>query len=164
MKRAILLSTALLLLGMLAACCPCEQSTSDRPAHPRTEITLSSGGGVSGFISGNTILPDRTVLEWNGMPGKRERVDTLGRLESEAYALLLDTLYAQDPVTIRQQESGNMTTTLRMPSGDEVWTWSWPGMRSREEDVPAALRIMRNAVWQAIESLRTGDDDTTPKN
>jgi len=122
-------------------------------SHPPTEISYSNGGGFSGLVSGMTLTPDGYVLQWHGRPGTRDNLDTLARMNTAQHRELLDAIYDLHPSEIRHQESGNMTTALTMTSGDELWTWTWPGMRGDDAAVPESLRGLRDLIWNAMQSV-----------
>ncbi|MCB2203968.1 hypothetical protein KQI65_04410 [bacterium] len=165
------LAAAVVLL-ISSGCCPCDRTSSAENAHadsaaptiplshPPTEIALSSGGGFSGYVSGEAITPDGFVISWHGRPGTRENLDTLAHMDGKQHAQLLDDVYAQDPAGIRLQETGNMTTALIITSGDEVWTITWSGQRSNEEAVPFAARKLRDIVWNALQSITPANPGT----
>ena len=146
-------------LFVTAGCCSSSRGTE---THPPLEIHLSSGGGVSGMSTGYTITTDGTVTKWTAFPRGRENDRTIGQLSNEEYSTLISDIFAADFRALRQQESGNMTTSLRIVQDEEVFTFQWPGLHSKEEDVPATLRSLWTVIWTRIASIEAsfhGDPD-----
>lgn len=136
---------------VVAGCASCGRSVED---FPRTEIDYSSGGGVSGMSSGFSILADGTVSRWTGRSSQHDREERIGKLDPEEHAELLEQLYAISLDDLRQQETGNMTTALRIVRDDEALVFTWAGLHQRKEDVPEALRPLRDLIWRRIERVQ----------
>ena len=152
---------AAITLIALSSCCPCDKTKQETtPSHPKTEISYRSGGGFSGFYSGVDITSERHILSYSGKPGTRDNLDTLARMDESSYMDLLDRLYAMQPQQIQHQESGNMTTVISITSGDEIWTWTWPGTQDDDEQVPEALLPMRDLLRDAIRASTHKNDGT----
>ncbi|MDT8324157.1 MAG: hypothetical protein RRA94_08605 [Bacteroidota bacterium] len=159
MNNFLLSLSTLLVFVTITSCCPCERArTPSVASYPGTKISFETGGGFSGYVSGTAITADGLVLTWNGRPGMRENLDTLARMDAAQHAQLLADLYALEPAGIRHQESGNMTTSLTVTSGDESWYWSWPGVRDDIEAVPEKLRPLRDLVVTALDAIRPAQE------
>jgi hypothetical protein len=150
MNRNTVIAVAAVIVVLLPGCCSCPKSMQQ---FPRTEIHYSSGGGVSGMSSGYSILADGTVTRWTGQRGTRDSESTIGRLESEDHRALLADIHAVPLADLHQQDTGNMTTTLRIVRDDEVFLFSWPGLHMRDDDAPPSMRPLRDPVWDRIRSL-----------
>lgn len=160
MNRFLRTLSILFILGMITSCCPCDTArTPPAASHPPTEFIFETGGGFSGYVSGTAIAADGLVLTWHGRPGMRENLDTLARMDAGRHAALLADFYALDPAGISFQESGNMTTSLTVISGDERWYWSWPGVRDDIEAVPERVRPLRDLVVRAIDGTRSAETE-----
>lgn len=133
----------------------CSSSEESAETDIRTEIHYSSGGGVSGMSSGFSILHDGTVTRWSGRAGSINDASILGRLDTEEHAALLAAVQREDLTALRQQETGNMTTALRIVRDDVEYVFTWPGLHLRDEDVPAAVKPLRDTIWRSIQRLRS---------
>ena len=155
MQRILFPAAILMIALLLSACGSCKRAAQ---SYPRTEIHYSSGGGVSGMSSGYSILPDGSVTRWTGRAAVHDQETTIGRLDDEEYQALMSDIQAADFAGLRQQETGNMTTSLRIVRDDESFIFTWPGLHLKDEDVPAVIRPLRELVWKRILSvLESGD-------
>lgn len=158
LRNALFVMLVTALAAGAAAGCASGQAAgeaADDVTPPRIEIHYSSGGGVSGMSSGFSILEDGTVTQWTGRAARVNDARILGRLDAAEHVTLLETVTGLDLAGLRQQENGNMTTTLRIVRDDEEYLFTWPGLHQRAEDVPEAVRPLRDAVWQCIEPFRS---------
>ncbi|MFZ1731887.1 MAG: hypothetical protein WBQ23_13290 [Bacteroidota bacterium] len=137
---------------LFAGCCSCRDTASEQH-FPLTVIHYSSGGGFSGMSSGYSILADGEVTRWTGHGGSREKSTTIGKIESKKYRELLSKIYRENPANIRQQETGNMTTSLEVVSDDVVYVYTWPGIHGDDTTVPSAVRKLRDIVWENIQTV-----------
>ncbi|GEM_PF-1612067 len=149
MKIPILAATVVLTAAALSGCCSCRESTGER-VFPRTEITYSSGGGVSGLSTGYTITEDRHVLKWSGNAAEVKKVDTVGQVPEPKYRDMLEDVYNLHPDTIRQMETGNMTVALVITANDVTYRYQWAGLYYRDDAVPENVRPLRNVVWDVL--------------
>lgn len=108
--------------------------------------------------TGFSILTDGTVTKWTAFPRGRETEQTVGMLRKEEYHALVSEILATDFRALRQQETGNMTASLRITQGEEMFTYLWPGLHDKEQDVPPALRPLWQAVWTRIASIVASSD------
>ncbi len=143
----ILAATVVLSSG----CCSCRDA-AESPRFPATEIHYSSGGGVTGMSSGYTILGDGSVLKWSGRADQHDKSENVGRIGDEEYEALIAGIYALKPESLNHQETGNMTTALRIVSDDVVYTYTWPGMAGDDDAVPGELKALRDLVWKSIQT------------
>jgi hypothetical protein len=150
MQRILIPAAILLIAVVLPACGSCKRTAQP---YPRTEIHYSSGGGVSGMSSGYSILPDGSVTRWSGRSAVPDQETIIGRLGEEDYQALMSDIEAAGFAGLRQQETGNMTTSLRIVRDDESFTFTWPGLHLKDEEVPAAVRPLRDIVWKRILSV-----------
>ncbi|MDX9758125.1 MAG: hypothetical protein RBU27_03100 [Bacteroidota bacterium] len=142
-------------LLMVAGCCSSSHGTEE---FPPLEIHLSSGGGVSGMSAGYSILTDGTITKWTAFPRGRDSEQTVGKLTENEYHTLVSEIHATDFRVLRQQETGNMTASLRITQGDETFTFLWPGLHNKDQDVPPALRPLWRSVWTRIASIESPSD------
>ena len=101
--------------------------------------------------SGFSILHDGTVTQWTGRGATITDARVLGRLDVESHTALLAFLAKAGLPDVRQQETGNMTTSLRITRGEEEFLYSWPGLHLRKEEVPPSVRSLVETVWGSIE-------------
>lgn len=150
MQRLLFPAAILLIAVLFAGCGSCRRTAQP---YPRTEIHYSSGGGVSGMSSGYSILADGSVTRWTGRAAAHDQETTIGRLDDDEYQALMSDIHASGFTGLRQQETGNMTTSLRIVRDDESYTFTWPGLHLTDDDVPAAMRPLRDIVWKRIRSV-----------
>lgn len=149
MKISILTTAAVLAAAAISGCCSCRQGTDER-VFPRTEITYSSGGGITGLTTGYTITDDRMVLKWSGNAAEVRQVDTVGQVPESEYRDMLKDVYDLHPDTIRQMETGNMTVALVITANDVTYRYQWAGLYYRDDAVPESVRPLRNVVWDVL--------------
>ena len=149
MKLPVLAAAAVIAAAALSGCCSCRDSADDR-IFPRTEITYSSGGGVTGLSTGYTITAGRMVLKWSGNASEVKQVDTVGQVSESEYRDMLETVYDLHPDTIRQMETGNMTVALVITANDVTYRYQWPGLYYRDDAVPENVLPLRNAIWDVL--------------
>jgi hypothetical protein len=155
--QRLLIPLILITLSAAVGCCSCRDAAGKAQLH-RTVIHYSSGGGFSGMSSGYSILADGGVVRWKGHGHQREDTTRLGVIESEDLHRMHAAIYALDPASIRQQEPGNMTTALEIVSDDVVYTYTWPGVHTDANAVPATLKPLREIVWQQLQRFRSVSD------
>lgn len=149
MKFPILTAAVVIAAAALSGCCSCRNGTDER-VFPRTEITYSSGGGVTGLSTGFTITDERMVLKWSGNAAEVKQVDTVGQVPESVYLDMLETVYDLHPDTIRQMGTGNMTVALVITANDETYRYQWPGLYYRDDAVPENVLPLRNTVWDVL--------------
>lgn len=101
--------------------------------------------------SGYSILSDGAIVRWNGRAGQHEQSVGVGKIDPAKFHALLLEMYDMDPVSIHQQETGNMTTSLGIVSDDVVYTYTWPGVYGDDDAVPTIVRPLRDLVWKHIQ-------------
>lgn len=108
------------------------------------------------MTTGYTITADRMVLKWSRYPGEASAVDTIGSIDTERYAALLNAIYSQPLDSIQQMQTGNMTVALVIDKDDVRYTWQWAGVHENDESVPDVVRPLRTAVWNELQSASPG--------
>ncbi len=122
----------------LAGCCSCGKTAES--VYPPTVISVSEGGGVTGQFVGYTIDTEGTVHQWRGFAASVKDSSVLDTLTTEMHRDLLRTAYACDFPELKQYETGNMTATLEITSGELLYRFSWPGLWRSTETAPEQLR------------------------
>lgn len=153
MRNFSLIAPWLLLLLILSGCCDCGKTTQS--AYPPTTISISEGGGVTGQFVGYTIDFKGEIRSWRGFAASKRDSTILGNLESGVYRDLLHTAYACDLPHVRQYETGNMTATLEITSGELLYRFAWPGLWRVSSSTPEPLRPLIEKLEVLINSLNS---------
>ena len=141
----------LLLSVILAGCCTCKESQ----VFPKPySIELSSGGGVSGLYTGFFLSSNGTISYWRGWRGQKEFSTNAGEISESDLLKCKKMIDDAKLSSLSIHEAGNMTTTLRVTEGDELFTLSWAGADSDEGNVPAQVRPVYSFLQNILEPLR----------
>ncbi|MEO6096088.1 MAG: hypothetical protein ABIW76_10485 [Fibrobacteria bacterium] len=116
------------------------------------KITISTGGGFAGSVSGCTLGSDGLVVYWDkrGLAPESIRWKVVaGRSPILEFRRLLETGGALN-MTLR--ETGNMTTEVNLELPDTLRIWSWPG-NGPSETTPEPFRTWYSQVEAFCQSL-----------
>ncbi|MCZ7555061.1 MAG: hypothetical protein M5R41_01490 [Bacteroidia bacterium] len=149
----ILLPFVLLPGLLVGGCCNCGKT--EKNTYPPTVISISEGGGVTGQFVGYTIDAEGNVYAWRGFAASKRDSSRVGALDSDAYRDLLHTTYQCNLPEVRQYETGNMTATLEVSSGELLYRFAWPGLWRASPSTPEQLRPLIEKLEILIDSLRS---------
>jgi hypothetical protein len=135
----------------VGGCCDCGK-TQESP-FPPTVISISEGGGVTGQFVGYTINAKGAVHTWRGFAANKRDSSSLGTLDSDAHRNLLRTAYDCNLPELRQYETGNMTATLEVSSGELLFRFVWPGLWRGSDETPEQLRPLIEKLESIIDSI-----------
>jgi hypothetical protein len=121
----------------LAACHPSPKSPPVAAAP--FSLTVETGGGFTGTVTGCTLASDGSATAWRRLPAPGDTVLAHSVAATEKVAALRKRIEDAGLPGLRQAESGNMTTALELRLPDTVYTWSWPG-NGVTEKLPESLR------------------------
>jgi hypothetical protein len=144
----------------ISGCCDCGKTTAT--SYPPTTISISEGGGVTGQFVGYTIDAGGTVHTWRGFAASKRDSTAVGTLDAAAYRDLLHTAYASHFSELRQYETGNMTATLEVTSGELLYRFVWPGLWRESASTPAQLKPLIKKIESIVDSInanRATDSD-----
>jgi hypothetical protein len=125
-RLALTLAALILIAGMGLAC----QKPMTKPAQPLTLI-LSSGGGFSGLVEGFTMNSLGEVSAWSKQPGQPETPQWTIKGRPDSTLSLVESL--KPFLSVNMQETGNMTTRIRLVLPDSTWQWSKSGNGASED-------------------------------
>jgi len=113
-------------------------------------VDFSSGGGFSGMHSGFTISPTGMVSYWSEMQGRKEDIRKVGTLSADQLIALQQRIDHSEFRTFVYNETGNMTTSLRITSNEELHTVTWSGARSETEHVPSQIQVLYTYLTELL--------------
>lgn len=114
------------LAGMSFGC----QKPSARPPKPFTLI-LSTGGGFSGAVHGCTLNSQGEAKAWEKLPGGTETALWSNQGAPDSALALAEAL--RPFLSVTAEETGNMTTRIRLVLPDTAWQWSKSGIGSEAD-------------------------------
>lgn len=129
---------------------PTPQASPQATTQPFT-LTLSSGGGFSGRVDGFTLNSQGEVKAWSKQPGQPET--TLWSIQDKPDSALALFAALQPFLTVTLQETGNMTTRIRLESPDSTWQWSQSG-NGASEDAPEPFKTWYARAEAYCQSLK----------
>ena len=106
-------------LGLLFVSCAGESQ------HAPFQITLSRGGGFSGFFRGYHLYEGGRIEAWSHMPGKRDSVLWQTQVHPDSIGRLRDGLERSGALETVHRSNGNMTTHVSYSTDDTTFSWSW---------------------------------------
>lgn len=113
---------------------------STLPSSPETfTLSLSSGGGFTGRYTGFTLASDGTVKEWERSGVGAESTLWETRIPADRISDFRKRLEQGGALGITLQESGNMTSLVKLQLPDTLYLWSWSGA-GVSESVPEPFR------------------------
>lgn len=145
------LCAVLVLLGSFLACRkPAGENAKRSATTPETPaatsdftLSIATGGGFTGLVSGYTLHSDGRVTHWQRYPAGKDTMLWSTHADSTHIAqlrqMLLDAGMTQE--TIRG--SGNITTTVSYTTADSTYTWSWSGTGPESDLPPEVARWYR---------------------
>jgi len=113
-------------------------------------VDYSSGGGFSGMHSGFIISPAGVVSYWSGMQDRKNDIRIVGTLSTDQLKALQEHIDQSAFRTFIYNETGNMTTSLRITINEEVHTVTWVGMRSETEHVPLQIKVLYTYLTELL--------------
>ena len=122
------------------------------------KITVSTGGGFTGAVSGCTLGSDGRVVYWDKRGAAPESIRwsvAAGPSRILEFRRLLETGGALG-LTLR--ETGNMTTVIQLELPDTLRIWSWPG-HGASETTPEPFRTWYPQVEAYCESVSPSRPD-----
>lgn len=139
----------------LAVDLPACGETPRAPRHAPEPFTIiwGSGGGFTGFADGYILRSDGALEKWSGPYFRRDKVQPLGKVSAASLDSVRRVLAKHDLRQIRYRETGNMTTSLWLISGNDTTIMSWNGITPGEE-VPATLKELYRNLSLAADSAR----------
>lgn len=97
-----------------------------KPAAPKPfAISISSGGGFSGFTEGCTLTSLGEAKGWRSRPGAPESI--LWSKGTSADSALAFAHALEGYLSLDLKEAGNMTTRIRFELPDSAYVWSISG-------------------------------------
>ena len=138
-------------MAAFLGCCHCKHTMADQK--PFT-IELSSGGGFSGLWNGYIIRSDGAIQSWHGKQMKTDEVKDLGQVEPDDIAEVKTILDRDKIMNLALHETGNMTTMLKVTSGDEMTFITWPGSMDDEGQVPAQVLETYTLILKLVQQMR----------
>lgn len=115
------------------------------------EITIASGGGVTGLYSGYTLFSDGRVDHWKRFPGKEQTIVWTTKEEPGRIDTLRNQLVRSGMLGKTHQETGNMTVSASYRVADSDYTWSWDA--NDADDLPAELERWYAAVKEFCDEM-----------
>lgn len=108
----------------------------------RFKLTVASGGGFTGAVTGYTLHSDGAVEHWLRFPGKPDSIIWTAKGSPAEILKFRQQLEASGMLQERLRESGNMTTSVTYAAPDTTYLWSWSesagaGKKSIQEWVQA---------------------------
>jgi hypothetical protein len=132
-------------------------ATSDRASSARDtvtpfKLTISTGGGFTGAVSGCTLGSDGRVGDWAQQgaapPSSRWNVQA-DRAKVIGFRRRLDAAFG-----LNLRKYGNMTTVVKLELPDTLRIWSWSG-HGASETTPEPFRTWFPEVEAFCDSLGT---------
>lgn len=166
----MLLSCGFFLTAVLLFSCqrkaikPAAQAASANPgpsadSNPQSDpepftLSLAGGGGFTGRYSGFTLASDGTVKQWERSGAGADSTLWETRIPAGRIIDFRRRLEQGGALGISLQESGNMTTSVKLGVPDTVHLWSWPGA-GVSESVPEPFRSWYPEVLGFCENLKS---------
>ena len=104
----------------------------------------------TGFI----LKSSGAILYFSGMNAVKHDVRRVGDVSAATMEELRRLVTERGLASFRHVEPGNMTTYLRIVTGDEMHTISWPGMDSEDTRVPAEVLPVYRRIRELVDPLR----------
>ena len=116
------------------------------PGPARAEDSISSGcaGGLTGGGYGVTVERGGRVYRWHAPSSHEEREEVEIRRDATLAATLFEQLERAGFEAMAYRESGNMTCSLTLRSGEQVHAVTWP--HGDAAAPPEALRISKQIL------------------
>lgn len=153
----VLLSCGFFLSAALLPSCQ-RKALQPVPTPDSFTLSLSSGGGFSGRYAGFTLASDGTVKEWEKVGAGAESTLWETRIPPDRIIDFRKRLEQGGALGITLQESGNMTSLVKLRLPDTLYLWSWSGAGIGGSE-PEPFRSWYPEVLGFCENLKS----TTPK-
>lgn len=120
---------AIVCVMVFAAACS-HQTAEQWGARPEEtgsfHITISSGGGFTGMVTGYTLSSDGRLTQWQRHPSGGDSVLHETHVDPRQVATFKGDLEKAGMFTYQLNGTGNVTRYVTFSTSDTTYRWSWP--------------------------------------
>lgn len=162
LKNCIIAFLSLIPLLWVNGCCSCRDAAQKNDTALFTqpfEISLSTGGGVSGLVNGYILSSDGSIKRFSKWPGKDREVEAVGSLDLRDLLAIKHEVDEKKLFELNLKDYGNMTTYLHVTDGDHSTVLNWKSDGSELESVPSTLRDIISKIQKVTSRFEVRKKD-----
>lgn len=152
---------SLLIIAVVGGCCACGSSTSTSSSNPETvpenvnvyDITIGSGGGVTGNVTGIHVAVNGDVTAWDALANQDANPEYFGTLPLEHRNTLYTIIEEDSLMMFNYAKTGNMTSFLTLKGKGDIHRIRWSGIETDTAAAPIPLRRFITAMNKAYQAI-----------
>ena len=148
-KNSLVALFSVIALLSIDGCCSCRDAAQNKDEVLFTqpfEISLSTGGGVSGLVNGYILSSDGSIKRFSKWPGKDREMEAVGSLDLRELLAIKNEVDEKKLFELNIKDYGNMTTYLHVTDGNRSTVLNWTSDGSELESVPTTLRDLISKI------------------